>query len=247
MVVAARRQWERKALEGLVEHLRDQNHASRITAWPEDDPADPLSVDARIVIDGQEWGADHQRIVYDPKHPAAEKAARKYLRPRLEELASRHRVGFNVGSYPPRWGRGDPLPTQAWDRIVAVAYEVGASGRRFEELGLSVWPMPPSRGVQFIVWAAENASLGGQYEKALREPLNKKLSGQLRRAKDLGFPVLLLLDQLPEPESEAWSMWTPEHGTLAQVLSKLLNSVPGVVYAVWLREATENFRKLDLS
>jgi hypothetical protein len=42
-------------------------------------------------------------------------------------------------------------------------------------------------------------------------------------------------------------MWTPEHGTLAQVLSKLLNSIPGVVDAVWLREATENFRTLDLS
>ena len=131
-MTATRRQWERKALEGLVEHLRNQNHVARITSWPENDPADPLSVDARIVIDGQEWAADHQRIVYDSQHPAAEKAARNYLRPRLEELASRHRVGF----YPPRWGKGDPLPTQAWDRIVAVADESGASGRRFEELGL---------------------------------------------------------------------------------------------------------------
>jgi hypothetical protein len=199
------------------------------------------------VIDGQEWAADHQRIVYDPRHPAAARAARNYLRPRLEELASRHGVGFNVGFYPPRWSRGDPQPTRSWDRIVAVADEVGASGRRFDELGLSVWPMPTSWGVQFLVWAAENASLESQYEKALREPLGKKLSGQLRRAKDLGFPVLLLLDQLPEPESEAWSMWTPEHGTLPLVLSKLLNSAPGVVDAVWLREATENFRQLDLS
>ena len=105
-MTATRRQWERKALEGLVEHLRNQNHVARITSWPENDPADPLSVDARIVIDGQEWAADHQRIVYDSQHPAAEKAARNYLRPRLEELASRHRVGF----YPPRWGKGDPLP-----------------------------------------------------------------------------------------------------------------------------------------
>ena len=247
-MTATKRQWERKALEGLVEHLRDQNHVARITSWPEDEPADPLSVDARIVIDGQEWAADHQRIVYDPKHPAAEKAARNYLRPRLEELAYRHKVGFNVGFYPPRWGKGDPLPTQAWDRIVAVASEAGASGRRFEELGLlSVWPMPPSWGVQFLVWAAEDASLGSQYEKALRAPLNEKLSGQLRRAKDLGFPVLLLLDQLPEPDSEAWSMWAPEHGTLALVLSKLLNSALGVVDAVWLREATENFRQLNLA
>jgi len=54
MVVAARRQGERKALEGLVGHLRDENHAAHITAWSEDDPADPLSVDARIVIDGRD-------------------------------------------------------------------------------------------------------------------------------------------------------------------------------------------------
>jgi hypothetical protein len=39
-----------------------------------------------------------------------------------------------------------------------------------------------------------NAFLGAQIEAGLAGPLTKKLRGQLKRAKDTGYPVALLLD-----------------------------------------------------
>jgi hypothetical protein len=102
--------------------------------------------------------------------------------------------------------------------------------------GNSVFVRQGSPAVTFSFFASENAALGDQFKAALDEPLRAKLTGQLAIAKENGYRVLLLLDQMPAPRFDPGTMWTPEHGTLAQVVASVLDQFPDVVDRVWRRD-----------
>ena len=227
--------------------MRSNGRSACVTSWPEEDRIDRrLTVDAVISVDGVSWAADHERVINDRDLPAAYAKAVGYLTPRLNMISGEHQVGLAIKFDPPRWVRGSKLPKAAWEEIITVAQDVAANRQPHENLGLSVWPMPASAGVRLSPLVYPVGALGAEYERALREALGKKLRGQLQRAKNLGFPVLLLLDQMPDPACNAWTMFAPEEGMLASAVSKLLSQAPGVVDAVWLRESTDHYRQLEL-
>lgn len=232
------------AIGQLVGHLRAHGIDVIEVGHPEDDPTSAVNVDSELLIEGERWAAEHTRIVYDHLAVAAEEAAEGYLRPKLERLAGDFGVALSVAFYAPRWS-GKQLPTKYWDGVFELA-ERAARTVSFvgDERGNSVFAATGNPCVSFVFFASENSAVGDQYKNALTSPLSAKLSGQLRVAKENGFKVLLLLDQVPAPENDPGTMWTPDEGTLDMFMSSLLAEYPGVVDEVWLREASGNLRQL---
>ena len=144
----------------------------------------------------------------------------------------------------PRW-ENDDLPTKAWEHFVDLA-ERAASTMRFvgDAKGNSVFVGQGNPAVTFSFIASENAALGDQFKAALDEPLRAKLTGQLAVAKENGYRVLLLLDQMPAPRSDPETMWTPEHGTLARVVVSVLDQFPDIVDRVWRRDGWGSYNIL---
>lgn len=129
--------------------------------------------------------------------------------------------------------------------MVALAERAASTGAFVgDDRGNSVYVRRGSPMVSFCFFASENAALGDQYNSALGASLRSKLVRQLPVAKEHGYRVLLLLDQMPAPKGDAGTMWTPEHGTLGLVVTALLEEFPGVVDQTWLREAYGGFRPL---
>jgi len=73
--------------------------------------------------------------------------------------------------------------------------------------------------------------------------LESKLDGQLKRAKESGIQVLLLLDQLPERDGDG-TLWLAGGDTILLVVKRLLNEHSGVVDQVWLRSANGEYARL---
>ena len=108
MTPQEKRDFERAALRGLADHLRSLGMCVEELGHPEDDRSNPLAVDTTLLIDGEYWAAEHTRIVYDHRAPAAEEAAQRYLRPLLARIAEQHRVWLQLGFYAPRWEGRNP-------------------------------------------------------------------------------------------------------------------------------------------
>jgi hypothetical protein len=244
MTPEEQRNFERDALSGLADHLRTLGLVVAEVGHPEDEPSNPLNVDTEFLIDGERWAAEHTRIVYDHRALAAEEAAERYLRPKLARIADSHQVWLQLGFYAPRWA-GKRRPTAAWDAMVVLAERAASTGSFVDDdRGNSVFARRGSPMVSFCFFASENAALGDQYNNALGAWLRSKLARQLPVAKENGYRVLLLLDQMPAPRGDPGTMWTPEHGTLGLVVAALLEKFPGIVDQTWLREAYGAFRLL---
>jgi hypothetical protein len=98
-----------------------------------------------------------------------------------------------------------------------------------------------SSSISFI--AEDDPLVEVQVERGLREVLESKLDGQLRRAKESGTQVLLLLDQVPERDGDG-TLWLAIGGTIQLVVKRLLDEHRGVVDQVWLRSANGKYSPL---
>lgn len=59
--------FERDAIVGLLYELSAQIGADiELLSHPEDDPSDPLTVDALARINSELWAIDHMRLAYEP-------------------------------------------------------------------------------------------------------------------------------------------------------------------------------------
>jgi len=96
---------------------------------------------------------------------------------------------------------------------------------------------PPTAHLAPFTDTTGSAFLGTQLEAGLKAPLTKKLTGQLKDAKDKGWPTALVLDQLPRPNSKSRTVWIASPEGVATVVQRILNNHPGVVDQVWLRQA----------
>ena len=99
--VQSQRDFERTAISGLASHLRSLGHNVEELGHPEDDPSNPLNVDAEWRSDDEPWAVEHSRIVYDHQAIPAEKAAERYLRPKLEAIARKYGVWLQLGFHAP--------------------------------------------------------------------------------------------------------------------------------------------------
>jgi hypothetical protein len=88
------------------------------------------------------------------------------------------------------------------------------------------------------------ASIEDQVSAGLEAPLRSKLSGQLKRAKNAGYHVMLLIDQVEDPASRQTSQFLASPATVGVVVTRVLSSFPNVVDSVWFRNRDGAFTNL---
>lgn len=227
--------FEREALAGLCAHLSSNGLPSMVMSHPEDDPNDPLTVDARLDIAGMAFAADHSRVQYDNRRIPAERAAEQYLLPKLDEISNQTGYLLHVQMCAPRWNRGTIKPVTRYDEIIALASRAASYRKTLKQGATRVVVQPGGPGKSSLSFFAEDDPLvETQVELGLHDVLDSKLTGQLKRAKESGEQVLLLLDQVPERDGDG-TLWLAVGGTVQIVVKRLLNLHPGVVDQVWLR------------
>jgi hypothetical protein len=239
----AKAQHEEGALQTLVSELKARGRDARIIDRPDIDGHEVLTTGAILQIDGREWAVDHCLVSREPDLPPAMAQAERTLSSRLQAVAEEHKCGLAVRYLPQaRSGRTRREIEDYYNKVIETAEaaekngEMSVGGDGF--ITVQVYPADPPESVLIpFTNTTGNLFLGTQLEAGLTRPLTKKLTGQLRNAKDAGWPVALLLDQIPRPGSGNRTIWVASTYTIAQVVQRLLNQHPGIVDQVWLRPA----------
>lgn len=81
---------------------------------------------------------------------------------------------------------------------------------------------------------SETGDLVAQLRNTLTQPLTKKLSNQFRRAKHLGYPTMLALDQLGHEGMPGGTAWLPSINSVTTVVAEVCGLRPGVLDAAVL-------------
>jgi hypothetical protein len=234
---------EETSLQALVGELRARGRDAKLIARPDVDGHPVLTTDAIIAIDGREWAVDHCLVSRPSDLPPALAQAEAMLQPRLQAVADRYQCGLRV-SYLPQGRAAHSLQDieRYYEQVIETATSAARSGEMQgggdEFIAVQVFPAdPPTVLLAPFTDTTGSVFLGTQVEAGLQSALTKKLTHQLKRAKDAGWPVALLLDQVPRPGSQNRTVKIATAYTIAQVTQRLLNDHPGVVDQVWLRPA----------
>lgn len=171
--------------------------------------------------------------------------AERTLSSDLQAIAEAHKCGLAVSYLPQaRSGRSRQEIEDYYNEVIEIA-ETAAKAEDMSAgsdgfITVRIYPADPPEAVLMpFTDTTGNPFLGTQLEAGLTKPLTKKLTGQLKNAKDAGWPVALLLDQIPRPDSGNRTIWLASAYTIAQVVQRLLNQHPGIVDHVWLRPAAK--------
>ena len=226
--------YESGAIDDVIAEFRRRGHVATMVSRPEDDPNDPLTIDARIKRDDCEFGLELVRVVREREAIAAERRAQTSLEHRLEELAVANDVNLHVVLYPPRWKKGEAPPDHFYDEIVDRAAAAAAQKRDVNYASVRIIVSEGS-GATISFWTSDTPEVHAQLRRGLESPLAKKRSGQLSAAADAGLPMILLLDQCADPGSLADAQWLPTLATFSTVIDELLPESDRVVDEVWLR------------
>jgi hypothetical protein len=234
---------EEGALQALVSELKARGRDARITGRPDIEGHHILTTDATLEVDGREWAVDHCLVSREPDLPPAMAQAERTLSSRLQAIAEAHKCGLAVSYLPQaKSGRSRREIEDYCNEVTETAETAAKSGQMSAGsdgfITVQVYPADPPEAVLIpFTDTTGNPFLGTQLEAGLTRPLTKKLTGQLKNAKDAGWPVALLLDQIPRPGSANKTIWLASAYTIAQVVQRLLNQHPGIVDQVWLRPA----------
>ncbi|MER5985729.1 hypothetical protein [Streptomyces sp. NPDC001787] len=242
--MTAKEDHEDAAIGALCDELTARGLETRIVAHPDRDKNHPLTVDAVISIAGDEWAVDHCLLSRPSLLPAAMKATEKALGIEIEKIAKEHGrmivVSYlpQTGAHGQKWGadyyRG--LRELAVKAAVIDGLVAGDDGFATAQ---SFHSDTPTAVLTPFTDTTGNASIAAQIAAGLRDPLVKKLDGQLKQAKQAGFRTALLLDQVPRGGSESHTVWLAGPTTVAAVTTSILNEHrrenPPVLDQVWLR------------
>jgi hypothetical protein len=227
---------EDRALNTLIRTLAGLGHDALIVTHPDRDPSHPLTVDALLNIDGTEWAVDHFLLSRDNRIPGARRSTEKRLRPALETIARAAGIALSI-SYRPHAGSDAAVYCAS---VIDLARAAAADGRtRYAGDGCTrtgVWPHAPvgAVGLSPFLTVTGDAKLSHQIDEGVGATLEKKLTGQLRRAKETGYPVMLLLDGTPRPGVANDTIWMTAHpNTVRAAVKPHLDSHPGTVEVVW--------------
>jgi hypothetical protein len=108
--------------------------------------------------------------------------------------------------------------------------------------------MPPywasqRRQVGSAIWRCRHTSSSSAPPTGW-EHLRSKLNGQLAQAKAEGSQVMLLIDQVQDPDSRPPSLYWSAPVTVKAVVDRLLRGPPDVVGCVWFRSRDGAFVNL---
>jgi hypothetical protein len=227
---------EDRALAALVRALSGTGHQARVASHPDRDNSVSLTVDALVDLDGTQWAVDHCLLSRDDRIPGARQGTEKRLQEPLEAIARQTGVALSV-TYQPHAG---PDTAAYCETILDMARAVAVDGQtRYRDDGctsVAVWPHAPAGevGLSPFLTMTRDARLSNQIEEGIGPALDRKLAGQLRRAKDAGYPVMLLLDGAPRPGSLNDTIWMTAHpATVRAAVQPHLEAHPGVIDLVW--------------
>jgi hypothetical protein len=235
-------QHEDQALAELVDELNARGRKATIVRHPDRDKLDTgLTVDAIIQIDGRDWAVDHFLLSRSSDLPPARAAGERELQPRLDAVAQTHKTGLLVSYLPQSKEKYSAQQIQDYYNHVVKVAEDAAATRSFVGSDDGFTTASPLAGPPFANLAPFSDTetsvwLGAQVEAGIKDTLESKLKGQLARAKALGYPVAILIDQIPRPGKQS-TVWIASPVGIARVVQGILNTHPGVVDQVWLRPA----------
>jgi hypothetical protein len=98
--------------------------------------------------------------------------------------------------------------------------------------------------VEISYWSAADANVVRELQQAMATSLRKKATGQLRRAKDRGYRVGLLLDQVQDPTSPHPSNWLAMPTSIGQALRVALENEIEVLDAAWVRSGHDKVSRV---
>lgn len=202
---------------------------------PELDPEDRLNIDARFEIDGVEWAVEHCRIVHDSDMIAAHAYADTSLRSFGNEVARSHGVRVAITFYPPRWQRREGRPVDFYDRIRKRIEAAAQSRKNDRDDNCQIYVTTEAPEFEMSFFTTNDALVRNQLLNGLKRPLLKKREKQFIPAQSEGLPLLLLLDQVDDPEAKMSSQWLFTIETLRDVLSEIFPQPDSPITEVWLR------------
>ncbi|MFJ8347648.1 hypothetical protein ACIQ9J_14990 [Streptomyces sp. NPDC094153] len=243
-LMTSKSEHEDEALRLLCSELTARGLQATITAHPDRDPCHLLSVDALISVDGEEWAVDHCLLSRAQSLPTAMRAAEGALQAELDQIAvaSGHMI---VASYLPQTGAlGERWGEDYYKRIIELSKQAVA-GREWvhgDDGFATVRAIPSETPGAFLAPFTDttgNPLVSAQVAAGLREPLLRKLDGQLKRAQEAGYRTALLLDQVPRPGTQSHTVWmaspTVVAGVVASIAREHREKNARVLDQVWLR------------
>jgi hypothetical protein len=181
------------------------------------------------------WAADVMGFNWDPGLGPAVGYIHDRLHDRLAEVATRLGRGVTVLYTPHGVGFSKKERDEFIDQFVARVEETvraridGRGADVFElETQIHVSDGPTAvagEPVHLVYPLGATALVIGQVRAALSVPLRKKLGKQLRRAHDLGYPTMLLLDRSEGGNPMFSPQFLAQEGTIAQVVTETIASV----------------------
>jgi hypothetical protein len=230
------------ALAALLDELAGRGRQVTIVDHPDGGVPGRMTVDAIIQIDGQKWAVDHCLLSRPPDLPPALAAAEAALQSRLDAVVNTYRCGLIVSYLPQANNRHSKQQiTDYYDQVVKLGEQAARTNdyATGEDRFASASPFPSHPPVAHLLPETDTTGRGplGQIQAGLKDTLEKKLAGQLKKAKDHGLRVALLIDQVPRPGSRNSTVMSAAPTNIARVVQHILSAHPGVVDQVWLHPA----------
>jgi hypothetical protein len=178
-----RSELEESALRTLIAALEVRGFNVVDVGCPELDPSDPLNIDARLNIDGDDWAVEHCRIVHDPEKIAAERYAEESLFAFGNQTASEYGIRIMVGFYLPRWPEEQKPPIAFFERIKERIRVSAQSGTNDRDSECQIYVSPGDPAFEFSFFSTDDPLIRNQLLKGLKVPLLKKQDKQFLPAR----------------------------------------------------------------
>lgn len=230
---------EREVVQLVIACLRSASHVEVEWLGSPDEQRDSrrfppdLTVEALLLLSNEDtectWAVDVMNLSWDPRLVPAISGFEDGLRTELQQLALEMGVGLSVLYKPPvaHKDRGAGYRRQIVD--YARRLIEGEEHDPHESMhplaadastGVDVDREPTEPGrVMIAAGLAQTPDIAAQLDATLVPPLEKKLSRQLLRAHELGYPTLLAIDQVG-PQSEVGNNFIASAAAIGQVVSR---------------------------
>jgi hypothetical protein len=193
-------------------------------------------------IGGEVWAIDHVRLVYDAGLVPALDDIADDLRTVLERLATEHDRHLIVSYVVPVLSETERLKARerrrvrnaerqaVIDRVMALATQAVTTGRdRFLHDGYTTVRFAvstPTDGERVHLYAVTSAGpwLDAQVDEGLANALGSKVNEQLANAKQAGYRVMLLIDQIQDPMSSQPSQFLATTETVRTLVDRVRKS-----------------------
>ena len=178
---------------------------------------DGLTVDAELMVDGQRWAMDVTTLRWQS---GLEGAVRKLEARLIKEFGTQLEAAKRTLCVTCHVSTDESVIRP----LVELAREAVVSGQNKErgDEAATLWPWSPELGaVEVQPWLGQSANLREEIVLSSGEPLGKKLTRQLSRARELGHQTCLAIDQRGAPDLEFGANFMPLPGTIDAALGQV--------------------------